>query len=85
MMLKWGNVFEKIPHLRFLSIFASQGSQQKHSIDYSGNPIADAAIPPLDGSGPEEAEMKSLKREGKKKKKKKGQKEKKKAERKRPY
>lgn len=49
LMLKWGNVFEKILHLRFWSFFSedttreilkhllSQGSQQKCSTDYSGS------------------------------------------------
>lgn len=32
-----------------------------------GTPITDAAVPPSDGSGPEEVEMKSSKREKKKK------------------
>lgn len=53
-----GASFEKIPHL---SIFPSQGSQQKHCINYRRSPITAAATPPLDRSGPDAVEMKSLK------------------------
>lgn len=52
--------------MRFLSIFPPREANRSAPWTTVGAPITEAAVPPSDGSGPEEVEMKSSKREEKK-------------------
>lgn len=52
--------------MRFSSIFCHREANRNAPLITAGAPITEAAVPPSDGSGPEEVEMKSSKKKEKK-------------------